>query len=101
MNNYMGIGVDAKVSLEFHRLRQQFPHWFRSQMGNKVWYTTVGAKDILGHAIGACSGGLSSKLKVVLSRKQKAFYLLQAMKVLFWRPYTSDAGKCQCSGESG
>ncbi len=64
MNNYMGIGVDAKVSLEFHRLREQFPHWFRSQMGNKVWYTTVGAKDILGHAIGASSGGLPSKLQV-------------------------------------
>lgn len=64
MNNYLGIGVDAKVSLEFHRLRDQFPHWFRSQMGNKVWYTTVGAKDILGHAIGASSGSLPSKLKV-------------------------------------
>ena len=63
MNNYVGIGVDAKVSLEFHRLRDQFPHWFRSQMGNKVWYTTVGAKDILGHAIGASSGSLPSKLK--------------------------------------
>ncbi len=36
MNNYLGLGVDAKVALEFHRLRQQFPHWFRSQMGNKV-----------------------------------------------------------------
>lgn len=65
----MGIGVDAKVSLEFHRLREQFPHWFRSQMGNKVWYTTVGAKDILGHAIGASSAGLSSKLKVILTLK--------------------------------
>ena len=33
MNNYMGIGVDAKVSLEFDRLRTKFPHWFKSQMG--------------------------------------------------------------------
>ncbi|CAL8462241.1 g1772 [Coccomyxa elongata] len=64
MNNYLGVGVDAKVSLEFHRLRDQFPQWFRSQMGNKVWYTTMGAADILGHAIGASSGGLPSKLKV-------------------------------------
>ena len=63
MNNYVGVGVDAKVSLVFHRLRDQFPQWFRSQMGNKVWYTTMGAADILGHAIGASSGGLPSKLK--------------------------------------
>lgn len=63
MNNYLGVGVDAKVSLVFHRLRDQFPQWFRSQMGNKVWYTTMGAADILGHAIGASSGGLPSKLK--------------------------------------
>ena len=36
MNNYLGIGVDAKVSLEFHTFREQFPDWFRSQIGNKV-----------------------------------------------------------------
>lgn len=37
MNNYMGIGVDAKVSLEFDRLRTKFPHWFKSQMGGSSW----------------------------------------------------------------
>jgi hypothetical protein len=63
MNNYLGIGVDAKVALDFHRLREQFPAWFRSQMGNKAWYTGVGAKDILGGAIGAASRGLLSKLQ--------------------------------------
>lgn len=36
MNNYMGIGVDAKVSLDFHNMRNSFPDWFRSQFGNKV-----------------------------------------------------------------
>ena len=36
MNNYLGIGVDAKVSLEFHTFREQFPDWFRSQIGNKA-----------------------------------------------------------------
>lgn len=25
MNNYLGIGIDAKVALEFHRLRDQYP----------------------------------------------------------------------------
>ena len=36
MNNYMGIGVDAKVSLEFDRLRTKFPQWFKSQMGESI-----------------------------------------------------------------
>ena len=36
MNNYMGIGVDAKVSLEFDRLRTKFPQWFKSQMGESL-----------------------------------------------------------------
>lgn len=43
MNNYMGIGVDAKVSLEFHTFREHFPDWFRSQIGNKV--NTVSQMD--------------------------------------------------------
>ena len=66
MNNYLGIGVDAKVALDFHRLREQFPAWFRSQMGNKAWYTGVGAKDILGGAIGAAPRSLLSKLQARL-----------------------------------
>lgn len=27
MNNYMGIGIDAKVALEFHQMRDQVPLW--------------------------------------------------------------------------
>ena len=60
MNNYLGIGVDARAALDFHALRESYPSWFCSQMGNKLWYTTVGAKDILGHA----SRGLARKLQV-------------------------------------
>ncbi|KAK9817740.1 hypothetical protein WJX72_001471 [[Myrmecia] bisecta] len=44
LNNYLGIGIDAKVALEFHQVREQYPGWFQSQMGNKLWYTTLGAK---------------------------------------------------------
>ncbi|KAK9785856.1 hypothetical protein WJX73_007544 [Symbiochloris irregularis] len=60
MNNYLGIGVDAKVSLEFHTVREQYPDWFRSQIGNKLWYTGMGAKDIIGQS----SQQLSKKLVV-------------------------------------
>ena len=60
MNNYLGIGVDAKAALEFHALRDSYPTWFCSQVGNKLWYTGFGAKDILGHT----SRGLARKLEV-------------------------------------
>ena len=47
MNNYLGIGVDAKVALEFHEMRESYPQWFQSQFGNKLVYTGVGALDIV------------------------------------------------------
>ena len=37
MNNYLGIGIDAKVALDFHSMREEYPAWFQSQMGNKLW----------------------------------------------------------------
>ena len=64
MNNYLGIGVDAKAALDFHALRDSYPTWFCSQVGNKLWYTGFGAKDILGHT----SRGLARKLEVTLSQ---------------------------------
>lgn len=73
MNNYMGIGVDAKAALDFHALREAYPGWFFSQMANKLWYTTVGAKDILGHT----SRGLAKKLQVWLVCQ--AFLLTQVL----------------------
>lgn len=47
MNNYLGIGVDAKVALEFHEMRESYPQWFQSQFGNRLVYTGVGALDIV------------------------------------------------------
>ena len=45
--NYVGLGVDAKVALDFHQARERLhPRWFRSQAGNKLWYTGLGATDI-------------------------------------------------------
>jgi Diacylglycerol kinase accessory domain len=38
----------------------QYPEWFNSRFGNKLWYTGVGAKEILGHT----SLNLPRRLKV-------------------------------------
>ncbi|GIM11455.1 hypothetical protein Vretimale_14954 [Volvox reticuliferus] len=46
-NNYLGIGIDSWCALEFHRMRERYPGWFKSQLGNKMWYTGVGARDLL------------------------------------------------------
>jgi len=48
MNNYLGVGVDAKVALEFHGIRESHPQWFQSQIGNKIVYTGMGALDVVG-----------------------------------------------------
>jgi len=60
--NYVGLGVDAKVALDFHAVREQHPRWFRSQAGNKLWYTGLGATDIVGRA----ARGLPRAIEVLL-----------------------------------
>lgn len=44
MNNYLSIGVDAKVALEFHELRSSNPEIFRSRSLNKLFYAALGTK---------------------------------------------------------
>ena len=36
MNNYLGVGCDAGVALNFHRQRQTRPELFTSRLLNKV-----------------------------------------------------------------
>ncbi|KAF6984428.1 hypothetical protein CFC21_002444 [Triticum aestivum] len=47
MNNYLGIGCDAKVALDIHNLREENPDKFYSQFLNKVLYAREGAKSII------------------------------------------------------
>lgn len=47
MNNYLGIGCDAKVALDIHLLREESPEKFYNQFLNKMLYAREGAKDIL------------------------------------------------------
>ncbi|KAI9988121.1 hypothetical protein PInf_024382 [Phytophthora infestans] len=47
LNNYVGVGVDAQVALEFHEQRERSPGLFMSQFVNKLWYSQFGAKNFL------------------------------------------------------
>ncbi len=42
MNNYLGVGCDAGVALNFHRQRESKPQLFTSRLINKVGVVFVG-----------------------------------------------------------
>ncbi|XP_055453530.1 diacylglycerol kinase kappa [Psammomys obesus] len=47
MNNYFGIGLDAKISLEFNTRRDEHPEQYNSRLKNKIWYGLLGSKELL------------------------------------------------------
>ncbi|XP_072179956.1 diacylglycerol kinase delta-like [Diadema setosum] len=47
MNNYFGIGLDAKISLDFHNKREEHPEKCRSRTKNMMWYGMLGGKELV------------------------------------------------------
>ncbi|XP_015746156.2 diacylglycerol kinase eta-like, partial [Python bivittatus] len=47
MNNYFGIGLDAKISLEFNNRRDEHPKKCSSRTKNMMWYGVLGTKELL------------------------------------------------------
>uniref|UniRef100_UPI000E560D34 diacylglycerol kinase eta n=1 Tax=Urocitellus parryii TaxID=9999 RepID=UPI000E560D34 len=47
MNNYFGIGLDAKISLEFNNKREEHPEKYRSRTKNLMWYGVLGTRELL------------------------------------------------------
>jgi diacylglycerol kinase (ATP) len=47
MNNYFGVGLDAKIQLEFNMKRDEHPEKCRSRTKNKMWYGVIGSKELL------------------------------------------------------
>ncbi|KJE96781.1 diacylglycerol kinase 1 [Capsaspora owczarzaki ATCC 30864] len=54
MNNYLSVGVDAKIALKFHHAREESPERFKSKNLNKLWYVTYAAKAMLGSSLPVC-----------------------------------------------
>ncbi|KAI8803671.1 ATP-NAD kinase-like domain-containing protein [Cladochytrium replicatum] len=53
MSNYLSIGADAGIALDFHRARESKPHYFRSRLLNKVWYALFGGKHVVSQIVTA------------------------------------------------
>uniref|UniRef100_A0A7N4PE80 Diacylglycerol kinase n=1 Tax=Sarcophilus harrisii TaxID=9305 RepID=A0A7N4PE80_SARHA len=51
MNNYFGIGLDAKISLDFNNKRDEHPEKCRARLlsrtKNMMWYGVLGTKELL------------------------------------------------------
>jgi hypothetical protein len=71
MNNYLGIGVDAEVTLAFHRLRMNNPKLFSNRIINKIGYLWIGAKLSLRRYINpAICGGMGDKVRLFADGKR-------------------------------
>ncbi|KAJ8255449.1 hypothetical protein GJAV_G00204990 [Gymnothorax javanicus] len=47
MNNYFGIGLDAKISLEFNNKRDENPKKCSSRTKNMMWYGVLGTRELV------------------------------------------------------
>lgn len=47
MNNYFGIGLDAKISLDFNQCREDHPEKCRSRARNRILYGMLGGREVL------------------------------------------------------
>lgn len=78
MNNYLGVGCDAGVALNFHRQRQTRPELFTSRLLNKAWYVGYGARDVLEQS---CKN-LHQKIKLYLDGSEYDLPELEGVVIL-------------------
>ncbi|KAI9206834.1 ATP-NAD kinase-like domain-containing protein [Polychytrium aggregatum] len=75
MNNYLSIGSDATIVLEFHRTREKKPELFRSRFLNKIWYFLIGSKQTFKGAVSILSNPASPFVSPSVSRQPSSSML--------------------------
>ena len=78
LNNYFGIGLDAKIALDFDLLRKHHPEKCRSRLKNKMWYGIMGAREM---ASPSCKN-LHKRIKLVCDGKVIKLPKLQGIVIL-------------------
>jgi len=54
INNYFSIGVDSRIAMDFHEMRNNNPALFQSKFINYMWYGGIGMKNMFLHATNLC-----------------------------------------------
>ncbi|GIY63555.1 diacylglycerol kinase epsilon [Caerostris darwini] len=78
MNNYVSVGVDALVALNFHKTRESKFYVFSSRLINRCLYAMYGAKDIIERG---CEN-LHEKMELYLDGKRMQLPALEAVIIL-------------------
>ncbi|XP_019863877.1 PREDICTED: diacylglycerol kinase eta-like [Amphimedon queenslandica] len=66
MNNYFGIGFDAKIAYEFHTRREENPGQFKNRTKNKILYGYLGGREFFTNT----QKNLERKLKLECDGKE-------------------------------
>jgi len=77
INNYFSVGIDSKIALDFHRLRNSNPALFQSKYINYMWYGGLGFKNFFGTAV-----DLSEALTLQIDGNEKPLHKVQALVFL-------------------
>ncbi|ESP03918.1 hypothetical protein LOTGIDRAFT_110026 [Lottia gigantea] len=97
MNNYASLGVDALVTLNFHKQRESLPWLFAHRIINKFCYFTYGTKDVLERE---CKH-LHKKLQVELDGKLIDLPEIEGLVVLNISSWGGGVRPWQLSGDEG
>mmetsp|Transcript_101433 Transcript_101433/g.293391 ORF Transcript_101433/g.293391 Transcript_101433/m.293391 type:complete len:563 (+) Transcript_101433:64-1752(+) len=94
MCNYLGVGIDAAVALDFHQMRERRPHLFVSRLVNKAWYLKSGTLNPLR----LLCRGISSK--ITLECDGKPIEVPSSVEGVIVLNISSFGGGCDLWGEA-